>query len=149
MIPALTPNPRKNSTKSPCRRGPDTTCPASTVDNDKEPEIDESVKNPAARAPVPTWDMTRYKYAARRVSRTSCSVATSAAVARVISSHANRNPITLLTTNTTSTVASSTLNPAPTAAVRERGTACARYPTLYTATGTETRPSTRRNHAES
>ena len=43
----------------------------------------------------------------------SCSVATSAAVASVISSQANRNPITSSTMKTTSTAASSTLNATP------------------------------------
>ena len=75
---------------------------------------------------MPTCDMTRYRYAARRVVRVSCSVATSAAVASVMISHANRKPITSLTTNTTLTAAMRTLNATPTAAVRDGRTAWAR-----------------------
>jgi len=50
-------------------------------------------------------------------------LATSAAVASVISSHANRNAITPFATNTISTEPSSTLKPAPTAAMRDGGMA--------------------------
>ena len=52
---------------------------------------------------MPTCDMTRYRYAARRLARTSWSVATSAAVASVITSQANRNVITSPAANTSST----------------------------------------------
>ena len=123
ITPAFTPKPKKNSPKSRSRVGPDTTCPVRIAENDIDPAADARVKNAAARAPVPTCDMTRYKYAARSVVRVSCSVATSAAVASVMTSHANRKPITSLTTNTTLTAAMSTLNVTLTAGVRDGRTA--------------------------
>ena len=59
MMPAFTPNPRKNRTNSPSRIGPDATLPDNNVGNDTDPEIDARTRNPAIRQPVPTCDMTR------------------------------------------------------------------------------------------
>src|SRR6185369_16907351 len=123
ITPAFTPKPTKNSAKRRSRAGPETTCPVKIAEKDIDPAADASVKNAAARAPVPTCDITRYKYAARSVVRVSCSVATSTAVASDITSHANRNPITSLTTNTTLTAAMSTLNVTLTTGVRDGRTA--------------------------
>ncbi len=78
------------------------------------------------RQPVPTCDITRKRYAARRLARDSCSVATRAAVARVITSQPQRNAMTPSATNTTSSPPTIAVNAAPTAAVRGRATAWAK-----------------------
>ena len=72
--------------------GTGTASPLRMTASDIEPDAEASTKKPAAIAPVPTCDMTRYRKAARRALRASWSDATSAAVARVITSHANRKP---------------------------------------------------------
>ena len=77
--------------------------------NASEPPSEASRKKPAIRQPVATWDMARYRKAARRACACSCSVATRAAVASVISSQASRNPIASPATKTISSEPSSTL----------------------------------------
>ena len=42
-------------------RRPDTRLPASSGENDSEPDAAASVRKPASRQPVPTCDMTRYR----------------------------------------------------------------------------------------
>src|SRR6266571_3407353 len=122
MTPAFTPNPRTKSANSPSRTGP-TATPDNSVENDSDPDAADSTMNPAIRQPVPTCDMTRYRYAARRLARESCSVATSTAVDRDISSHANRNVMTLSATKTVSSAPSRTFSIAPTVAIRVAMTA--------------------------
>jgi len=130
MTPALTPNPTRKSAKSPSRRGPGAMWPDNSASNDREPGPAASARKPAIKQPVPTCDITRYRYAARRLVRSSCSVATRAAVASVISSHANRNAIASPAVNTSSTAPTSALNAAPMKADRRLKCGCPTYPML-------------------
>ena len=93
-MPAFTPNPRKKSDEEHVARLGRGDAPASSAAKASEPERGRQQEEAGDQQPVPTWDMARYRYAARRLAALSCSVATSAAVASVISSHAKRNVIT-------------------------------------------------------
>ena len=90
----------------------------------------ETSRKPAIRHPVATWDMARYRKAARRLSALSCSVATRAALASVISSHAKRKAMTPSAAKTISTVPTSTLKHTPRKADRRRSAPWAAYPRL-------------------
>jgi hypothetical protein len=119
-MPAFTANPTKNSPNSTLRIGPNATWPDQSVENERDPVIEAAVKNPAIRQPVATCDMTKYRYAARRLARSSCSVVTSAAFVSVINSHANRKAIASPAANTSSTAPNRRLNAIPMKAERSR-----------------------------
>ena len=74
--------PDEEQREHPMRIDPDTTWPDRMTGKDSEPAADPRIRKPARRQPVPTCDMTRKRYAALRLARDSCSVATKAAVAR-------------------------------------------------------------------
>ena len=119
MTPAFTPNPTRNSAKSTCRIGlPAATAPAAA--RLVLPPRAERVRKAAMRHPVPTCDMARYRNAARRDSRCSCSIATSAAVDSVMTSHAPRNASASVAVTTSSTAPTSTLKATPIQALRAR-----------------------------
>ena len=54
MMPAFTPNPTKNRTKTMSRVGPDSTLPASNVASETDADVDARMKKAAISAPVPT-----------------------------------------------------------------------------------------------